>query len=56
MKKIMIIDGGPRKNMNTAQMVEMFAESMAQSHDKWHEEHFAEELQRACEAGKRMAE
>ena len=32
-----------------------FAESMAQSHDKWHEEHFAEELQRAFEAGKRMA-
>ncbi len=28
MKKIMIIDGGPRKNMNTAQMVEMFAEGV----------------------------
>ena len=26
MKKIMIIDGGPRKNMNTAKMVEKFAE------------------------------
>ena len=26
MKKIMIIDGGPRKNMNTAAMVEAFAE------------------------------
>ena len=25
MKKIMIIDGGPRKNMNTAQMMEAFA-------------------------------
>ena len=25
-KKIMIIDGGPRKNMNTAAMVEKFAE------------------------------
>ena len=33
-----------------------FAESMAQSHDKWHEEHFTEELQRVYEAGKRMAE
>jgi multimeric flavodoxin WrbA len=32
-----------------------FSEQMAQSHDKWHEEHFAEELQRAREAGKRMA-
>ena len=26
MKKIMIIDGGPRKNMNTAAMLEKFAE------------------------------
>ena len=26
MKKIMIIDGGPRKNMNTAVMLEKFAE------------------------------
>ena len=26
MKKIMIIDGGPRRNMNTAAMVEAFAE------------------------------
>ena len=25
MKKIMIIDGGPRKNMNTAAMIEAFA-------------------------------
>ena len=28
MKKIMIIDGGPRKNMNTAAMVEAFAEGV----------------------------
>lgn len=33
-----------------------FAESMAQSHDKWHKEHFTEELQNAFDAGKRMAE
>ena len=26
MKKIMVIDGGPRKNMNTAAMCEKFAE------------------------------
>ena len=32
-----------------------FSEQMALSHDKWHEEHFDEELQRAREAGKRMA-
>ena len=28
MKKIMIIDGGPRKNMNTAAMLEKFAEGV----------------------------
>ena len=33
-----------------------FSETMAEAHDKWHEEHFAEELQRAFDAGKRMAE
>ncbi|NLV52821.1 MAG: flavodoxin family protein [Bacteroidales bacterium] len=33
-----------------------FSEAMAQSHDQWHEEHFAEELQSAYDAGKRMAE
>ena len=26
-----------------------FSEATAQAHDKWHEEHFAEELQRAFE-------
>lgn len=26
MKKIIIIDGGPRKNMNTAQLLQRFAE------------------------------
>lgn len=26
MKKIVIIDGGPRRNMNTAQMLQKFAE------------------------------
>ncbi len=33
-----------------------FSEEWAQAHDKWHEEHFEEELQRSFEAGKRMAE
>lgn len=33
-----------------------FSEQLAQSHDKWHDEHFPEELQAAFEAGKRMAE
>ena len=31
MKKIMIIDGGPRKTMNTAQMVEAFIEGVKQT-------------------------
>ena len=29
MKKIMIIDGGPRRNMNTAGMLQSFAEGAA---------------------------
>ena len=33
MKKIIIIDGGPRRNMNTAQMLQKFAEG-AQD-DSW---------------------
>ena len=28
MKKIIIIDGGPRRNMNTAQMLQKFAEGI----------------------------
>jgi multimeric flavodoxin WrbA len=32
-----------------------FSEEMAKTHDKWHDEHFEEELQRASDAGKRMA-
>ena len=27
-KKIILIDGGPRKNMNTAKMIEAFAEGV----------------------------
>ena len=33
-----------------------FSETMAQTHDQWHEEHWSEELQNAFDAGKRMAE
>jgi multimeric flavodoxin WrbA len=32
-----------------------FTDDWAQSHDKWHDEHFAEELQNAFDSGKRMA-
>ena len=64
MKKIMIIDGGPRKNMNTAAMVEKFAEGArmagaegtAQAKQAWKDAHWQEDLQKAFEAGKRMAE
>ena len=28
MKKIVIVDGGPRKNMNTAQLLQRFAEGV----------------------------
>ena len=28
MKKIIIIDGGPRRNMNTAQMLQKFADGL----------------------------
>ena len=31
MKKIIIIDGGPRRNMNTAQMLQKFALMMLQA-------------------------
>ena len=34
MKKIMIIDGGPRKNMNTAAMIEAFANGAKSVSDK----------------------
>ena len=33
MKKIMVIDGGPRKTMNTAQMVEAFIEGVKETSD-----------------------
>lgn len=36
MKKTIIIDGGPRRNMNTAQMLQKFAEGVlcAETKDK----------------------
>ena len=34
MKKIMIIDGGPRKNFNTASMLKKFAEGAASVSDQ----------------------
>lgn len=33
-----------------------FSEEMGAAHDKWHEEHFPEELQRAYDAGKLMVD
>ena len=54
-KKIMIIDGGPRKNMNTAAMVDKFAEGTAEAKKAWKDTHWEQDLQKAFDAGKRMA-
>ena len=34
MKKIVIIDGGPRRNMNTAQMLQKFAEGVNSANEE----------------------
>ena len=47
MKKIMLIDGGPRRNMNTA--------AMAEAKKAWRDAHWEEDLRKAREAGKRVA-
>ena len=54
-KKIMIIDGGPRKNMKTAAMVDKFAEGTAEAKKAWKDAHWEQDLQKAFDAGKRMA-
>ena len=46
MKKIMIIDGGPRKNFNTASMLQKFAEGAMS---------VGQDLQNAFDEGKKMA-
>ena len=53
MKKIIIIDGGPRATFNTASMLKKFAEEAKRM---YREEHWEEDLQKAFDAGKRMAE
>ena len=53
MKKIIIIDGGPRRNMNTAQMLQKFAEEAKR---QWRDAHWEEDLQKAFDAGRKMAE
>ena len=52
MKKIIIIDGGPRRNMNTAQMLQKFAEG---AKHQWRDAHWEEDLQKAYDAGRQMA-
>ena len=89
MKKIMIIDGGPSKTMNTAQMVKAFIEGVHAASDDievkhvslrfgtiswmhvlsglqaegeffqkqaYKDAHWAQDLQNARDAGKRMVE
>ena len=53
MKKIVIVDGGPRKNMNTAQLLQRLAEEAKHA---WRNAHWEEELQRAYDTGCKMAE
>ena len=53
MKKIVIVYGGPRKGMNTAQLLQRFAEGAKLA---WRDEHWQEDLQRAYDAGRKMAE
>ena len=43
MKKILIVDGGPRRSMNTA------------AHLAWRDAHWADDLAKARAAGRRMA-
>ena len=52
MKKIIIIDGGPRRNMNTAQMLQKFAEGAKR---QWRDTHWEDDLQKAFEAGRQIA-
>jgi len=72
MKKIMIVDGGPRRNMNTARM-RAFLERLAFPWLSYNDysltapkrmpvvliessmEHWEEDLQKAFEAGRRLA-
>lgn len=53
MKKIIIIDGGPRKTFNTASMLKKFSEEAKR---KYRDEHWVHDLQKAFDAGKKMAE
>lgn len=54
MKKI-IIDGGPRKTMNTASMLKkLLAEFSEEAKRRYRDQHWEEDLQKAFEAGKRM--
>ena len=53
MKKIIIIDGGPRKTFNTASILKKFAEEAKR---KYRDEHWEQDLQNAFNAGKKMAE
>ena len=53
MKKIVIVDGGPRRDMNTAQLLQRFAEGAKSVGE---DEHWEKDLQRAYDAGRKMAE
>ena len=52
MKKIIIIAGGPRRKMNTAQMLQKFSEEAKR---QWRDAHWEDDLQKAFEAGRQIA-
>ena len=55
MKRILLIDGGPRRNMNTAALCDAFAEG-AKAASPEIDAHWDSDLAAARDAGRRMAE
>ena len=57
-KKIMIIDGGPRKNSYQVKNYDRYelAGFSEEAKRQWRDEHWEEDLKKAFEAGQRMAE
>ena len=52
MKRIMIIDGGPRKIFNTASMLGKIAEEAKRN---YRDQHWEEDLKKAFDCGRQMA-
>ena len=52
MKRIMIIDGGPRKIFNTASMLGKIAEGAKRN---YRDQHWEEDLKKALDCGRQIA-